>query len=302
MKAVVLHQYGGPQELKFEDAPDPTPGPGEVLIRIAAASINPIDFKMRSGEAKARFPIEFPYILGRDLSGVIREVGPNVVGFAPGDQVLALTMHTYAELAVVKVTDLAKAPEGLDLIEAAALPLVMLTGDQLIRLGAKVQSEQTILVTGALGGVGRTAVMVAKKLGTTVIAGVRKSQLAHAKDLGADQVIALDDHDALAKLGFLDAVADTVGHKTAEVLLAKVRPGGIFASVLGSPANAALHPTVTIAPIMTTPDAAALAELAGDVTNKKLTIPIDRMIPLAQAAEGQAAAEKGGIGKVLLLA
>jgi NADPH:quinone reductase-like Zn-dependent oxidoreductase len=302
MKAVVLHEYGGPEKLKLEDVDDPKVGEGEVLVRVTAASVNPIDYKMRSGAAKERFPVEFPGILGRDVSGIVREVGPRVTGFAPGDKVMALAWKTYAELVVVKASELTHVPEGLDLVEAAALPLVTLTGEQLITRGTKIQAGQTVVVTGAVGGVGRSAVWTAKKAGATVIAGVRKRQFEEAAELGADEVLALDDKDALEKLGFVDAVADTVGRETAELLLAKVKPGGVFASVLGPPANAKLHPTVHVEAVKTVPDAAGLRTLAEDVVAGKLKIPIDRMIPLADAGEGQAAAEKGGIGKVLLLA
>src|SRR3978361_1074685 len=126
MKAVVLHEYGPASNLKYEDFPDPQPGPGEVLVRVSAVSINPIDYKMRSGAAKERFPIEFPAILGRDIAGTVRELGPGVPGFSPGDNVLALGWRAYADLAPVKAADLTLLPEGLDLIEAAALPLVTL--------------------------------------------------------------------------------------------------------------------------------------------------------------------------------
>jgi len=301
MKAIVLHEYGGPDKLKYEDFPDPVPGEGEVLIRQAASSINPIDYKIRSGAAKERFPVQFPVILGRDIAGTVRGLGPKVTGFAPGDKVLAFGNAAYAELVVVKAADLTHLPEGLDLAEAAALPLVSLTGEQLIARGTKIQSGQTVLVSGAFGGVGRTAVSVAKKAGAIVIAGVRKSQLKEAADLGADQVLALDDETAMKELGFLDAVADTVGHDTAEKLLAKVKQGGIFASVLGPPANAKLHPTVHIEPVRVVPDAATLQTLAEDILAALFKIPIDRMLPLEKTAEGQAAAEKGGIGKILLL-
>lgn len=301
MKAVVLHEYGGPEKLKYEDAPDPVPGEGEVLVRQAATSVNPIDWKMRSGEVKAYFPVEFPGILGRDVAGIVRSLGSGVTGFALGDRVIALGSRTYAELVVLKAENLTHLPDGLDLVEAAALPLVTLTGEQLISRGAKIQRGQTVLVTGAVGAVGRTAVFVAKKAGAIVIAGVRKSQLKQAAELGADEVIALDE-DAMAKLGFLDAIADTVNHETAEKLIAKVKPGGIFASVLGPPANAKLHPTVRVESVRAVPDAAMLRTLAEDVAADRFKIPIDRMIPLEDAGDAQAAAEKGGIGKVLLLA
>ena len=302
MKAMVLHEYGGPDKLKYEDFPDPVPAAGEILIRVAASSVNPVDYKMRTGEAKERFPVEFPGILGRDMSGIVRALGEGATGFAPGDRVMALGHAAYAELAVVKASELTHVPEGLDLIEAAALPLVTLTGEQLISVGTKIEAGQTVLVTGANGSVGRSAVFTAKKAGAIVIAGVKKSQLKAAAEIGADEVLALDDKDAMAKLGFLDAVADTVGHTTAEELLAKVKPGGIFASVLGPPANAKMNPTVQIAPVVCKPDAASLRALAEDVLAGRLKIPIDRMMPLDEAGKAQAIAEKGGVGKILILA
>jgi NADPH:quinone reductase-like Zn-dependent oxidoreductase len=302
MKAVVLHEYGGPSKLKYEDVPDPVAEEGQVLVRVAASSVNPIDCKMRSGAAKARFPLEFPAILGRDLSGIVRTIGPGVSEFKPGDRVMAVGLRAYAELAVVTAKDLALVPEKLDLVKAAALPLVTLTGEQLIAQGTKIQSGQTVLVTGAVGSVGRSAVWTAKKTGAKVIAGVKKSQAKEAEALGADQVLALDDEGALEKLGFIDAVADTVGGETAQKLMGKVKQGGTFASVVGPPANAGMHPTVRIAPVQSKPDAAILRLMAEDVLSGRLVIPIDRMVPLADAGTAQAAAEKGGIGKILLLA
>src|SRR6266853_1546405 len=176
MKAVVVHKYGGPEELKFEEFPDPVPSAGEVLVRIAATSINPFDIMRRSGAAKDAAPIKFPGVVGVDLSGTILKVGPGVSGFAVGDQVFAMADQTYAELCVVKASSLAKIPAGLDLIEAAALPLVTTTGNQLISVGTGIRSGQTVLVTGAVGNVGRSAVFTAKDRGAVVIAGVLKRQ------------------------------------------------------------------------------------------------------------------------------
>jgi NADPH:quinone reductase-like Zn-dependent oxidoreductase len=175
MKAVVLHEYGPAKNLKYEDFEDPKPGEGEVLIRVQAVSVNPIDWKMRSGSARDRFPLQLPAVLGRDVAGVVRELGSGVTGFAEGDRVFALAFHTYAELCVVKATELAKIPEGLELTTAATIPLVSVTGDQLMRDGAKAEKGQTILLTGALGSVGRMALYAAKEIGANVIAGVRKS-------------------------------------------------------------------------------------------------------------------------------
>jgi NADPH:quinone reductase-like Zn-dependent oxidoreductase len=303
MKAVVLHEYGGPEKLKYEDVPDPEPGEGQVLVRVAAASINPIDWKMRSGIAKERFPVEFPGILGRDVSGTVRSVGAKVEGFAPGDKVMALAWKTYAELCVVDAADLVHVPNGLELTEAAAVPLVVTTGEQLISLGTKIEKGQTVMITGALGSVGRSAVFTAKQAGATVIAGVRKSQKQEAAQVGADEVIAIDEDADIARLGFLDAIADTVGGETAQTLIGKVKQGGVYASVVGPPANAKMHPTIRVAPIMAKPDAQKLRWLAEQVADGKLRIPIDRMVPLEDTAKAHAAAEKGGVhGKILLLA
>jgi NADPH:quinone reductase-like Zn-dependent oxidoreductase len=206
-----------------------------------------------------------------------------------------------AELVVAKVSAMTHVPEGLDLVEAAALPVVTLTGEQLITKGTGIQAGQTVLVTGAAGNVGRSAVWAAKKAGAVVIAGVRKAQVNVAATLGADVVLALDDATALEELGFVDAVANTVGGETAEKLLGKVKQGGVFASVVGSPGNAKMHPTVRIVAVVMQPDAAMLRTMAEDVAVGRLVIPIDRMVPLEEAGAAQAAAEKGGIGKILLL-
>lgn len=302
MKAVVIHQYGGPNELKLEDWQDPTPGEGEVLVRVAAASMNPIDWKIRSGAMQHLFPVEFPMIPGYDVSGTVRAVGAGVTAFAPGDKVFARAPRAYAELCVVKAAELAKVPEGLDLVKAAALPLVLGTGEQLIRVGTNILAGQTVLVAGAIGAVGRAAVWTARHAGANVIAGVRGNQLEEARIIRADHVIALDDKEAMAKLGQVDAVADAVGGPTANQLLAHVKPGGVFATVTGPPSEAAMHPTVRIAMVQSQPDPQRLVELARAVVAGKLDVPIDRILPLAAANEGQAAAEKGGIGKVLLVA
>ena len=302
MKAVVLHEYGGPEKLKYEDVPDPVAGEGEVLVRVAATSVNPIDYKLRSGSFKDFMPIEFPKILGNDFSGIVRQVGAGVKGFAPGDKVMGVADASDAEVVAAKADATILVPEGLDLIQAASLPVVTMTGEQLISKGTGIQSGQTVLITGAAGNVGRAAVRTAKKAGAIVIAGVRKAQAKTAAELGVDEILALDDASALEKLGFIDAVADTVGGATAEKLMGKVKPGGVFASVVGPPANAKMHPTVKVVAVVMHPDTTALRSLAEDVVAGHLVIPIDRMVPLAEAGAAQAAAEKGGIGKVLLLA
>jgi len=301
MKAIVVHQYGGPEVLKFEEYPDPVPGPGEVLVRVAATSVNPIDYKRRAGFTKDFYPIKFPGLMGVDVAGTVVKIGSGVEGFSVGDQVFAMADNAYAELCVVKAAILAKVPKGLDLIEAAALPLVTTTGNQLL-LATGIKAGQTVLVVGAGGSVGRSAAFTAKARGATVIAGVLKRQMDEAKTIGADQVIATDDDTAIANLSPVDAVADTVGGSTAEKLIAKVKPGGVYASVVGAPRNAEKYSSVKVAAVYSTADRKTLEFMAEAVRDGKLVIPIGPKLPLSHASEAQAAAEKGGIGKILLLA
>jgi NADPH:quinone reductase-like Zn-dependent oxidoreductase len=300
MKAIVVHEYGGPEVLKFEEHPDPVPGPGEVLVRVAAASVNPIDYKRRAGLTKDFYPMKFPGLIGVDMSGTVVKIEPGVEGFSVGDRVFAMADDTYAELCVVKAAVLAKVPKGLDLVQAAALPLATTTGNQLL-LATGVKSGQTVMVVGAVGNVGRSAVFTAKQRGAAVIAGVLKRQMDRAKTVGADQVVATDDDTAMAKLPPVDAVADTVGGKTAEKLIAKVKPGGVFATVLAAPANAARYPSVKVVTVFSKFDRKTLEFMAEAVRDGKLVIPISRRLPLCEAAEAQAAAEKGGAGKILLI-
>jgi NADPH:quinone reductase-like Zn-dependent oxidoreductase len=302
MKAVVMNEYGGPQVLKFTDYPDPTPGPGEVMIKVAAASINPIDLLQRSGATKDFFPVELPGIIGRDVSGTVLELGAGVDKFSVGDKVFALAFHTYAELCIVKANLLAKVPDDLDLVEAAALPLVTITGNQLISIASGIQSAQTVLVSGALGSVGRAAVYTAKDKGARVIAGVRKSQLAEAKGLKADQVVALDDDAAFNALAPVDVVANTVRGTTAELLLDKVKHGGTYASVTGVPDSAKSRPSVRAVAFDSKQDLKTLLYMAEAVRDGRLQIPISQKLRLKDVQQGHIAMEKGVAGKILLAA
>jgi NADPH:quinone reductase-like Zn-dependent oxidoreductase len=304
MKAVVLHEYGGPENLKFEDnVPEPQIGGNTVLIAAAAASVNPIDWKLRSGAAQQRFPLTFPAILGRDISGIVQQVGANVKHFKPGDRVLALTNKTYAELVAVDDSDVTHLPDGVDLVDASAIPLISLTGDQLVRLAANVQKGQVVLITGALGGVGRAAVHTARKIGAEVIAGVRGKEFEAARSLGVSDVFAIDDDQAIANFRLVDAIADTVGGDVAAKLIAKVKPGGSFGYAAMLPEGAtAKNPTVKITRVGAKPDPSKVREFADDVRDGKFVLPIGRRLPLRDAAEAHALGEKGGIGKIILLA
>jgi NADPH:quinone reductase-like Zn-dependent oxidoreductase len=301
MKAVVLKGYGGIEQLELREIAEPRPGPGEVQVSVVAASINPIDWKLRAGLAKAMMTLEFPAVLGRDVAGEVTEVGQGVTGLRRGDQVLGLVMGGYAEKVVASAEAFARLPPGLDAREAAALPLVLLTGAQLIEEAVGPKRGDTVLVTGALGGVGRAAVHVAKLHGARVLAGVRAVQKAEAAGLGADQVVAIDDDAEVAALPLLDAIADTVGHETIARLLGHLKPGGTLGSVLGEPPEARGR-SIIVHAFLAHPDSKRLGELAMAVARGDLKIPIAKRFPLAQAGEAMRLAERGGAGgKVLIL-
>ena len=233
MRAVVLHEYGDPETLKFEDnVLEPQVSGSTVLIAAAAASVNPIDWKLRSGMRQKDSPLSFPAILGRDVSGTVRAVGANVKHFKAGDRVLALSNATYAELVAVDDSDVTHLPDGVDLANAAAIPLISLTGDQLVRLATNVKKGQVVLITGALGGVGRAALHTAKKIGAQVIAGVRGKELDDARSLGVSDVLAIDDDSAIENFRLVDAIADTVGGEVAAKLITKVKRAAPLATPL----------------------------------------------------------------------
>jgi NADPH:quinone reductase-like Zn-dependent oxidoreductase len=303
MKAVRLYEYGGPETLKYDDdVPEPALGDDSVLVEVRATSVNPIDWKIRSGVRQKDFPLQLPAILGKDVSGVVRAVGRNIRTFKPGERVLGMADATYAELVAIEGSLLTHLPDGVDLVDAAAIPLVALTGEQLVRRAAQAQAGQTILVSGALGSVGRAAVHAAKKLGASVIAGVRARQVSEAETLGVSGTLAIDDDAAIAALPLVDGVADTVGGETAAKLFGRVKNGGHFgyASVLPE-GVAQRNPTVTITRVFARPDASKVREFADDIRDGTFRLPISRRMPLRDAGAAHALAQKGGAGKIVLV-
>jgi NADPH:quinone reductase-like Zn-dependent oxidoreductase len=229
-------------------------------------------------------------------------VGSNIRTFRPGDRVIALTHATYAELVAVEGSQLTHLPEGVNLVDAAAIPLIALTGDQLVRQAAHAESGQTFIVSGALGSVGRAAVHTAKKLGVHVIAGVRAHQLPEAMTLGVSGTVAIDDESAIARLATVDGVIDTVGGETAAKLFGKVKSNGSFgyASVLPD-GVAATNPTVRVTRVVARPDASKVREFADDIRDGRFVLPIRQRLPLQDAAKAHASAQKGGSGKIVLV-
>jgi NADPH:quinone reductase-like Zn-dependent oxidoreductase len=299
MRAIVVTGYGGVDKLEVRSVMEPNAGPGEVKVRVTASSVNPIDWKLRSGVYRQTRPLEFPAILGRDASGEVVAVGTGVSSIRVGEKVLGLVSHAYAEYVVDKEEAWAEMPASMDPVTAGALPLVTLTGTQLIEEAVRARSGEVVLVTGAVGSVGRCAVFAARALGARVFAGVRRSQEEQAAKLNVD-VVALDDDSAIARLPQLDSIADTVGGQTLQKLLAKLKSGGVIGSVLGEPPGAKERRFVVRA-YGVHPDGRRLAELARNVAEGKLVIPIVKKFALVEIREAQTLAERGPGGKVVLL-
>jgi NADPH:quinone reductase-like Zn-dependent oxidoreductase len=299
MKAILLQGYGSVDELVYEDVPIPVAAAGEVLVKLLATSVNPIDYKVRRGDMKNFMPLKLPAILGRDLAGKVIAVGEGVTAIHEQALVMALANQTYAEYVSCKADILAPIPEGLDPVEAGVLPLILTTGTQLIEQGVAPTQGQRLLVTGALGSVGRTAVYVAKQHGAYVIAGVRGKQREEAEALGADEILALDDETALKNLRELDAIADTVGGDLIAQLIPRIRRNGILATVVGKPKSAEGH-DVQVHEVYAQPDAKRLGVLAQAVAAKALNIPISERMKLKDIRQAHKLAEKGAGGKILL--
>lgn len=302
MKAVVLKGYGDVEHLELTDVDDPSPGPRQIKVKVAAASVNPVDWKIRKGELRGVLPLHLPVILGRDVSGEVVAVGSEVTELKVGDRVLGLVEHGYAELVVASVEAFAKLPDEVDLQAAAALPLVGLTGIQLVEEAVQAHAGERVLVTGAVGSVGRVAVFAAKRRGAQIVAGVRRRQVEEAELLEVDEIVALDDPDDVSRLRPVDAIADTVNGKVMASLLDhdKVRPGGVIGTVLEPPLGAR-EQGLRVHAMLAHPDPVGLAGIAEAVASGDLVIPIGRQFPLSQAPAAQHVAEAGGVGKVLLV-
>jgi NADPH:quinone reductase-like Zn-dependent oxidoreductase len=300
MKAVLLTEYGNVDKLVVTQLPEPELGPRDLKVRVQSAGINPVDLKLRRGDLRTVMPLELPAILGRDVAGEVLEVGEEVTGFHPGDRVLGLVNGAYAEVVVAAAEAFAKIPEAMEPTRAAAVPMAGLTGMQLVEEAVQPRAGEAVLVTGALGSVGRVAVFAARKRGATVIAGVRAAQRERARALNVDGVVALDDPEELARLPVVDAIADTVNGQVMESLLDKVRLGGVVGTVLNEP-KGAQERELTVRTMLVHPDARRLAEVARAVAQGELELPIDGRYPLAEVRVAQELAEQHGIGKVVLV-
>lgn len=300
MKATRLHAYGDVDQFKYEDAPDPVAGAGEVLVKLEASGINPVDLYVRMGYLAQRVPLELPAILGLDGAGTIAAVGADASGYKVGDRVMVKrpigSKGTHAEFVAVPVGGVAKLQDNVSFVAAATLPLVGLTGRQGIDV-LGVKPGERVLVTGALGAVGRAAVQYLKELGAVPVAGVPAERLAEGKAL-TGEAIAIGEGPAKS---FAKAL-DTAGGAVAAAAAAMVRDGGTLSTVASVPEGTNADKRITITPVLAVDRAAMLQQVADAAGRGELSIPVAHTLKLSQLGEGhklQAAGRTGG--KIILV-
>lgn len=310
MKAVRLHQYGGPEVLQVEDAPLPEIADGEVLVRVAAAGVNPIDCVTRAGDFAKIWPENpFPAIVGWDISGVVDAVGNGVTDFKPGDEVYTMARFpdeagAYAEFAAVPQGDLALKPRSIDHVHAAAVPLVALTVWQALFDAGGLAAGQTVLIHAAAGGVGHIAVQLAKWKGATVIGTASARNEAFLKELGVDQVVDYTTTKVADAVGDVDVQLDSLGAMGRERDWTVMKEGGIIVSIKGSIPNdeAAAH-NARAASVRVRPSADQLKQIAELIDAGTVKVIVDAVYPLAEAQEAHEHVEGGHTrGKVVLKA
>jgi NADPH:quinone reductase-like Zn-dependent oxidoreductase len=306
MKAVRIHEYGGNEVLKYEDAPRPEAGPGEVLIRVHAASVNPVDWKIRAGYLKQMLNYKMPVILGWDVSGVVEVVGPGVTRLKKGDEVYSRPDMsrdgTYAEYIVVKESEVALKPKSIDHVTAAAIPLAALTAYQSLYDAAKISAGQTVLIHGAAGGVGTFAVQLAKLRGARVIATASKKNHEFLRSLGADEVIDYNTTKFEDVVRDVDVVLDTITGETMERSWPVLKKGGILVSILEppKPEKAAAH-GVRCHHTFVQANAEELAELAKLVDAGKLKVIVEKVFPITEVRAAHESNATGHTrGKIVL--
>ena len=289
MKAVRMHEYGDPEVLKYEDAPRPEPASGEVLVRVYAAAVNPVDWKVRAGYTKGFLNYTLPLIPGWDLSGVVESVGAGVVDWKAGDEVYSRPdisrNGAYAEYIAVKGSELGRKPRSLDHVNSAAIPLAALTAWQALFDAAGLSAGQRVLVHAAAGGVGTFAVQLARWKGAYVIGTASERNHAFLRELGADETIDYTKTPFETAVRDVDVVLDTMAGETRQRSWQVLKKGGILVSILGAPSaeDAARH-GVRQAGVFVQPNRAQLEEMAGLVDSGKLRPIVEEVLPLQEAA------------------
>lgn len=288
MKAAQISQYGHADAVKIAEVDKPSINDDQVLVEVQAASLNPFDTMVREGYLQENIPLKLPVTLGGDIAGVVREVGKNVNGVAQGDivygqaNVVAGNSGALAEYAATKAEQVAVAPKGIDITEAAALPLVGVSALQALTDHIKLATGQKIFIHGGAGGIGSIAIQVAKNIGAYVATTATGEGLDFVKELGADEVIDYKADDFATKLSDFDAVFDTVGGDDFTKSLGVLKRGGVAVSMIA------------------TADEAKVAELGVTALTQSTHVNSEKLVELARLVE--TGVVKPAVGKVFELA
>lgn len=312
MQAIAIQKYGGPEVLESLDLPQPKISPSQVLVRLRAAGVNPVDFKIRQGLLAERLPSEFPIVLGWDGAGEIEAVGAKVQGFQPGDRIMTYArkdkIHegTYATFVALEPKHLAPMPRNLSFPEAAVVPLATLTAYQALFESLQLKSGESLLLPGASGGVGGYALQLAVHAGARVVALASKSKHERLKQWGAQAV--LDYHDSGYEAALRDAVPegfealfDTVGGATQLALAAFLKPGGKLTSILALQEALDQDYQVKSDYVFVRPDSEQLGKISRMIEAETLKLPPVQTMPLTQAAEAHKLLEQGKVNGKLAL-
>ncbi|MEO6638511.1 MAG: NADP-dependent oxidoreductase [Ginsengibacter sp.] len=306
MKAIRIHQFGGPEVLKYEDVPQPVPAADEVLIKVYASGVNPIDYKIRAGHAKGKFPVNFPLIPGWDVSGEIAKVGRDIVNFRVGDEVYSrpdpTRNGTYAEYVVVKADQVSGKPKSIDHDKAGAVPLAGLTAWQGLFTHGKLEAGQKVLIHGASGGVGTYAVQFAKWKGAYVIGTTSEDNIDFLYELGVDDVIDYRNEKFEEEVKDIDLVFDLIGGDTQKKSLKVLKSGGrLITTVALENAEEAKAKNIHFENFMAKSLPADLQQIADLIDSGKVRPIISEIIPLKDAAKAQKKSEEGHTrGKIVL--
>jgi NADPH:quinone reductase-like Zn-dependent oxidoreductase len=302
MRAIRIHSFGGPEVVQIDDIPQPEPQAGELLLRVAAAALNPVDWMIRRGLLQSFLQNTMPLTLGCDVAGTVEKLGPGVDGFGVGDSVYAFIdlrrLGAFAEFVTVKAEEAARKPASLDEVHAASVPVAALTAWQAIFDTAGLESGQTILVHAASGGVGSMAVQLAKWKGAHVIGTASEQNAGYLKALGVDRIVDYRKTAFESAVGKVDVVLDTVGGETQEKSFQVLKPGGILVSLVSPPAQ---HAGVRSTMIGVQTSGKRLEEVARLVDEGTLKTLVETVLPLDEAAKGIALSESGRTrGKIVL--
>jgi len=306
MKAVVIHEYGGPEVLKYEDVPRPEPKEDQILVRVIAAGVNPVDEAGRSERSAKFFGITLPFTPGYDIAGIVEKTGGKITKFKTGDSVYAYLSLTkgggYAEYAAASEAEAAAKPKSISFVEAAGVPVVALTAWQALIDTAKLSAGQTVLIHGGSGGVGTFAIQIAKARGAKVIATASTANQDFLKQLGADLAIDYTKTKFEDVAKNVDVVLDSVGKDTLARSYGVVKKGGFIVTLVARIDQAELDKHgIRGASLGVEPDSNELTEIGKLIDEKKIKMIVSQAFPLSEAIKAQEQIATGHTrGKIVL--